>query len=104
MEKKGPNGFLIGLAIGGAVGALISTKKGRQILKDLADYGLDYVGKTISMEDIENILNNDEEEMMAEEMDVKDSGKSEHPTPKVYTPKEDEPSRRRRLFRGIKKK
>ena len=67
-DKHGPNGLLLGLLIGGAVGALVSSKRGRQILKDLADYGLEYVGKTIDMEDIEAILNEDEEEMMNGEM------------------------------------
>lgn len=62
-EKHGPNGLLVGLLIGGAVGALVSSKKGRQILKDLTEFGLEYVGNTIDMEDIESILSNDEEEM-----------------------------------------
>jgi uncharacterized protein YcfJ len=96
-EKKGPNGFLIGLLMGGAIGALISTRKGRKILKDVADYGLDYVGNSISADDIEDILNGDEEEMMGGEMENNvDEKKSEV--------KNDEPSRHKRLFRGIKKK
>lgn len=95
-EKHGPNGFLLGLVIGGAVGALVSSKRGRQILKDLADYGLEYVGKTIDMEDIETILNEDEEEMMDGEMDT------EEPIP---TEKTSEPAApRKRLFRGIRRK
>ncbi len=88
-DKKGPSGLLVGLIIGGAIGALLSTKKGRQILKDMAEYGLDYVGKTISLDDIENILNNEEEEVMSGETEAK--------------PKTDEPSRRRRLFKGIRR-
>lgn len=95
-EKHGPNGFLIGILIGGAIGALVSSKKGRKILKDVAEYGLEYVGNTIDMEDIETILNDDEEEMMGGEVDASAEGKSET--------KSAEPSRRRRLFRGIRKK
>lgn len=99
-EKHGPNGFVLGLIIGGAIGAFVSTKKGRQILKDIAEYGLDYVGNSISMEDIETILNEDEEQMMAGEMSssakaTADKGAKENDS--------SEPSRRRRLFRGIKK-
>jgi hypothetical protein len=97
-EKHGPNGFLLGLLIGGAVGALVSSKKGRQILKDLADYGLEYVGKTIDMEDIETILNEDEEEMMGEEMDAEPIHETENEQEKKEEPV------RRRLFRGIRKK
>lgn len=97
-EKHGPNGFLLGLLIGGAVGALVSSKKGRQILKDLAEYGLEYVGKTIDIEDIETILNEDEEEMMGGEEDegsVTEAGDSAE--------KKEEPQKRR-LFRGIRRK
>lgn len=96
-EKKGPNGLLLGLIIGGAIGALLSTKRGRKILKDIADFGLEYVGNTISMEDIETILNDDEEIMMKGEMDqpAEDKEKPES---------QDQQSRRRRLFRGIRKK
>jgi len=92
-EKHGPNGLLLGLLVGGAVGALVSSKKGRQILKDLAEYGLEYVGKTIDMEDIKGILNNDEEEVMAGEMETAKMNEEAA-----------EPSRRKRLFRGIRRK
>lgn len=92
-NNKGGGGFFAGLLVGAAVGALISTKKGRQILKDLSDYGLEYVGKAINLEDIETILNEEEEEMSpyakASE-DKMDEEKEEH-------------SRRKRLFKGIKK-
>jgi uncharacterized protein YcfJ len=97
-EKKGPNGFLIGLLIGGAVGALISTKKGRQILKDIADYGLDYIGNTINVDEINTILN-EEEDIMEGEMEAEKSKKAEEKASNT-----EEPSRRRRIFRGIKKK
>lgn len=111
-EKKGPNGFLIGLLIGGAVGALIGTKRGRQIIKDIADYGLDYVGNNISMSDIDTILNEEEEEMMEGEMEEEeketskksDAAEVKEAHTKIYQRKvEEEPSRRKRLFKGIKK-
>lgn len=105
-EKKGPNGFLLGLLIGGAIGALLSTKRGRQILKDIAEYGLEYVGNSMNIEDIETILNEEEEEMMSGEMDAAPTSspqktsdtKPSHP----QTASEETP--RRRLFRGIRKK
>ncbi len=98
-EKKGPNGFLLGIIIGGAVGALISTKKGRKILKDIADYGLDYVGNTINLDDIETILNDENEEVMNGEMEAAKSA----PAAKPEQEKEDLLSRRKRLFKGIRK-
>ncbi len=105
-EKHGPNGFLLGLLIGGAVGALVSTKKGRQILKDLADYGLEYVGKTIDMEDVENILNGEDEEVFEDDLDMtKNETKREeqNSSPKEDVMQKNEPARRR-LFRGIRKR
>ena len=35
------NGFLFGLLLGGVVTLLFTTKKGREVVKDLADRGLD---------------------------------------------------------------
>lgn len=106
MNEKhgGPNGLLLGLLIGGAIGALVSTKKGRQILKDIADYGLDYVGNTLNMDDIESILNEEEEEMMAGEADApkQSNGKSNMDIPKMTMERREEP--KRRLFRGIRRK
>ena len=69
-EKHGPNGLVVGLLIGAAVGALVSTKRGRKILKDVVDYGIEYVGNTVDMDDIETILNDDEEEMMGGEVEA----------------------------------
>lgn len=106
-EKHGPNSFLLGLIIGGAVGALVSTKRGRQILKDLADYGLEYVGKTIDMEDIENILNGEDEEVYEDELDMtKSETRHQEREERVVEEKETEKRepQRRRLFRGIRKK
>lgn len=107
-ENKG-GGFLAGLVIGAAVGALVSTKRGRQILKDLSEYGLDYVGRAINLEDIDTILNEEEEEMMdgeveeiEEEKEEKEE-KAEKKEEKEEEKKEEQPSRRKRLFKGIKK-
>lgn len=99
-EKHGSNGFLLGLLIGGAVGALVSTKKGRQILKDLADYGVEYVGNTINMEDLGAMFNEDEEEMMKGEMEAEPSSAeaTEGQGRGLATIK------KKRLFRGIRKK
>lgn len=96
MEKHhGGGGFLAGLLIGAAVGALVSTKKGRQILKDLSDYGLEYVGNVINLDDIETILDEDTEEISNGEVAGMD---------KDVVDAKPEPPKKRRLFRGIRKK
>lgn len=97
MEKQhGGGGFLAGLLIGATVGALVSTKKGRQILKDLSDYGLEYVGNVINFDDIETILNEDTEEMSNGEV----AGMDED----VVSETQSEAPKKKRLFRGIRKK
>ena len=102
MEKQhGGGGFIAGLLIGAAVGALVSTKKGRQILKDLSDYGLEYVGNVINLDDIETILDEDTEEMSNGEvagMNEEESASAESSGETKEAPK------KRRLFRGIRKK
>lgn len=96
-EKHGPNGLVVGLLIGAAVGALVSTKRGRKILKDVVDYGIEYVGNTVDMDDIETILNDDEEEMSSYAEATEDKMAKEEK-------EAEQPSRRKRLFRGIKRK
>lgn len=92
---------MIGLVIGAAVGALISTKKGREILREVADYGLDYVGNVINLDDLETVMGDGaEEEMMngeTEEAQTKE-------TTITQTTEETKKPLRRRLFRGIRKK
>ena len=98
-EKHGSSGFFLGLAIGVAVGALVSTKKGRDILKDLADYGLEYVGNAVNLGDFEGIMD-EEEEVVSGEMEA------QHVTEDVADKAVDvpAPTKKRRLFRGIRKK
>lgn len=116
-EKHNSNGFMFGLMIGAAVGALVSTKKGREILKNVADYGLEYVGNIINLDDLESAFEDDGEEMSSYAsndakamMDKKASGdkmsvEGEETVPKGNV-QEEEPKKplRRRLFRGIRKK
>ncbi len=96
-EKNHSNGFMFGLLLGAAVGALVSTKKGREILKDVADYGLEYVGNVINLDDLEGVMEEEEEIM---------GGETEEAVPKEKITVEEEPKKplRRRLFRGIRKK
>lgn len=99
-EKHNPNGFMVGLMIGAAVGALVSTKKGREILKDVADYGLEYVGNIINLDDLDAVMDDEaQEEMMSSEVeDIKPKDGNAEVKEEARKPL------RRRLFRGIRKK
>lgn len=106
MEKeKGGGGFLAGLIVGAAVGALISTKRGRQILKDLSDYGLEYMGKAVNFDDFDAILNEEEEDIStyAKPSEEKMNGEAEVTKEAESSMETSEHSRRKRLFKGIKK-
>lgn len=83
-------GFMWGLIIGAALGSLLSTKKGRKIIKEISEHGL---------ESLENIMNIDEIKEVMDEGVAK--GKEifgdEEDTKPVF-------KKRPRLFRGIKRK
>lgn len=95
MEKKEyhGSGFVWGLLIGAALGGLVSTKKGRKIIKEVSEHGLEAIGNIVNVEEIEKAVREDwgVEEKVEVEVDKKTNG--ETPTPK-----------KRRLFRGLKKK
>ena len=91
MDKNDHNsgnggGFVWGLLIGAAVASLVSTQKGRQILKDLAEHGLESVENIVNLEEVKNAIEVDGEDMMEGEMEE----------PEVKPKK-------KRLFRGIRK-
>lgn len=98
MEHKNTSGggFFMGLVVGAAVGALVSTKKGRQILKELVDYGIEYAEGVVDMEGVEKVFR-DEEETMSGEME------DNFPVENSSSEKEEKP-KKKRLFRGLKKK
>lgn len=53
------NGFLMGVIVGGIATLLFTTKKGREIVKDLADKGFDKLSefeKSINQSDVEEVL------------------------------------------------
>lgn len=91
MNEKHSNsngGFVWGLILGAAVGSLVSTQKGRQILKDLAEHGLESVENIVNLEEIKNAIEVDGEDMMDGEMEE----------PEIRVPQ------KKRLFKGIRKK
>lgn len=96
MDEKKPqgNGFLVGLILGGAIGALVSTKKGRQLIKGVSEHGLDYLDQAIEKTDIGSILDQVQQEEIMMESEMKDEVVEEVPAV----------SRRKRLFKGIRKK
>lgn len=109
-KKQGSfsSGFVWGLVVGILLSALVGTKKGRELLKDLSQRGL------LAIEDfLENRENTLEEEVM--EMGEQDGGeevveeKIEEPVSVPLEPeKEVKPatngSSKKRVFKGIKRK
>ena len=120
-DKHGGNAFFWGLIIGALFATLLTTKRGRQILRELTNLGLelfeDFVeekttkssGPKVNQppdEDIENIEEVKQDlESEITEIESKPEESIEEPLP----PKEPKPngnghSVKRRLFRGIRRK
>lgn len=90
------NGFTLGMVIGGALVFLTTTEKGRRILKELSEKGLQ------AASNIKDLKNLDSLEKVQEEM--VESTPMSTPEPTVPEKAEPRPSRVRKFFRGVKKK
>lgn len=94
--RHNSNGFLLGLLLGAGIALLISTKKGRNIIKEITENGIDALEDVVAPGELKDLLNEDlEEEISPIENDMPDVAqvKSTHA-----------PTRSRRFFSGIKKK
>lgn len=118
MEKRntgnGFNLFLFGVLIGVLATLLLTTKKGRKILKVIMDEGIERFSR------IEDVFGRVEEEMVEDEMvepdpmadmvnevspeAVKTAIEAPVPVKRVEKIEIDEPKKSRRLFKGIRRK
>lgn len=113
----GPNSFVWGLLIGALLATLITTKKGRQILRDLTDLGLeifeDFVEqKTREANGKKEPVSRDEEEMEEATADIESEiTEAEEKTPeeKINVKEEVQTKNgngnghsKKRLFKGIR--
>lgn len=104
-ENKFGSGFLWGAIIGGTLVLLVSTKKGRKVLRELADVGLDTIENAAQVGNLEEM----EEEMVGENI-----AQERHESPEAEVsnqPQETSPSSEgnghssiKRIFKGVKKK
>lgn len=94
--KHNSNGFFLGLLLGAGIALLLSTKKGRNILKELTENGIDALEDVVAPGELKDLLKEDlEEEISPLENDMPDSAEVK---PTVDS------SKSRRFFSGIKKK
>lgn len=91
-ENKNNSGFVWGLLIGAAIGSLISTEKGRRIIKELSEHGLESIENLMDIDEIKQAME-DGVEKGKEILDV--DNKSEEIVVAV--------KKKPRLFRGIKR-
>ncbi len=89
-DKNNNSGFVWGLLIGAAVGSLISTEKGRRIIKELSEHGLDSIENLMDIDEIKNAM----DEGIDRGKEILNGEKEVEVTVK----------KKPRLFRGIKKK
>ncbi len=88
-DTKNNSGFVWGLLIGAAIGSLLSTEKGRRIIKELSEHGI---------ESIENLMDIDEIKDALGESGTLSQNKVREGVVVEKSPKKP------RLFKGIKKK
>lgn len=86
-DHHGGNGFLLGVIVGALLVFLLGTDRGRRILKELSENGL---------EALENLQDFDEVDEYTEDDEVTNQASPARPSPVKNTA--------RRLFRGIKKR
>lgn len=90
-RNKSSNGFLFGMMVGGALVFLLGTKKGRQILKNLSEKGLDVLDDVSNIEELEEYMSGDFDGELEEE--------NEETTEKTTSSPQ-----RKRFFKGVKKR
>jgi len=99
-DSKNNSGFVWGLLIGAAIGSLISTEKGRRIIKELSEHGLDSIENLMDIDEIREAMDNG----IAKGKDILNIEEGRRPEGSarreevVVTVK-----KKPRLFRGIKK-
>lgn len=91
-ENKNNSGFVWGLLIGAAIGSLISTEKGRRIIKELSEHGLESIENLMDIDEIKEAMDNGIEKGK-EFLNVEEKEESAEIVVK----------KKPRLFRGIKK-
>jgi len=96
----GPNGFVMGALLGGALVYLVGTAKGRRILKEISENGIEFLEKVESIEDLANLEWDDLEQEDEEIVHVRAASPSAStpPPPRATT------TVPRRFFRGVKRK
>jgi hypothetical protein len=90
-RHKESHNFTWGMIVGGALVFMLTTKKGRELLKELTDGGIDGIEEFIDLDKVKELtreFHDDEEEDLIDE--------DEEAVPKVK-------KKSRRLFRGIRK-
>ncbi len=92
-EKKhrDSHSFTWGMLVGGALVLMLTTKKGRQILKEISEGGIEGIEEFIDLEKVKELANDFTDDENDEKEEIDDE---KQPTPK---------RKKRRLFRGVRK-
>lgn len=102
------DGLLVGLILGFGLALLITTKKGRKMLKTLTDEGLDSVTELKKrLDNIEVTLDEDDEtdeEYIVEEVEEEPDSPQAAPSVKPLGNEEAKKTSKKRLFKGISRK
>ena len=92
-KDRNSHGFTWGMLVGGAVVLMLTTKKGREILKEISDGGLEGIEEFIDIEKVKELTN----EFSDDGDEQEDASPSGADQPQAEKPK------KRRLFRRVRK-
>jgi len=89
-KSRDSHSFTWGMIVGGAVMLMLTTKKGRDILKELAESGYEGIEEFVDLEKVKELAG------QFDDADESDSEVEQQPQKEVKP-------KRRRIFRGVKK-
>lgn len=90
-NKSGGNAFMWGLIIGGLLVYLLTTKRGKKILQQLSEVGLEVLENISSVEDTDEYVDEDIDEVPDENTEATSANGNGDSQP-------------RRFFKGVKKR
>lgn len=109
--KKGGNAFIWGLLIGAVLTTLLTTQKGRRILKEVVELGFEMLEDFIDRETDKNktkpqeiILDEKEEAQEAATTDIESEITEDESSVKPAETKTNGNGHKKRLFRGVRRK
>jgi TFIIF-interacting CTD phosphatase-like protein len=93
------NGFMWGAIVGGGISFVLSHKKGRELLRDISENGVEALRGVLDPDNIDELKREFKDHLKEEEYDYRERGRYYSPAPSTRST-----APKKRVFKGIKKK